>query len=569
MRSSALGQFGAMVCAAAALAACSADDQTLPLIGDGDVVRIVSGSTDGCPNGWSDAGFDDAAWQQMRLPIAAVQSAGLCLRKEFDISAPLDRYRWLKIRLSTRTKAQLNPNRPVTVAEERGGIDWSTDDDDSAPATASAAPSPTREFSLDLRLFPTLLQAVGNVLALEVPQTRQELQIDVLLQKDDGSDDGSAAVQRGPYLVHPTATSVQIAWEAGRASPSWAVVGDQRRDGGWALHHQALADALVPGHSYAYWVETGEDSVLPPECRGVATASQPSKMPDDPGADYWRYLQQRDGCKKVAAAIRTDAAYLRTPAPGGRLRLVVLGDTRAHGDTAPLTAAVLQAAALEAPDLLVHTGDLVSSAAEADWQSFFDAGKALWANVPIAPVAGERDLGPWVDRFGQLFALDAGGAAGRSYTIDLGGVHLALLDDAAPMAAVAAWLDADLTQAEAAGATHTFVVLHHGPYSSGMSQGSLQAVTQLVPVLARHAVDAVLSGHDNLYDHQLVDGRHYFVTGGAGPTSDAQPTPGRSATSLVARAQTHYLVIDVTAGGVTVQAKDTNGQPFDTVTLGN
>jgi hypothetical protein len=553
-----VGQLSATMCAAL-LAACGAGDQTLPLIVDGDTVRITPSSTMGCPSGWSDAGFDDRAWSALRLPIASVQSSGVCLRKEFDIRAPLSHYRWLKIRLSTRSKARLNPDRPVTAAEERGGIDWTTDDDRSA-----ATPSTSREYSLDLQLFPTLLQAANNVLALEVPQTNQAVQIEAVLQKDDGRAEGSAAVQRGPYLIHPTDRSVQIAWEAGRASPSWAMVDDTRRDGGWSLHHQALADQLLPGRPYSFWIENGQESVLPPGCRGVAThvASAPNDPSDD---EYWRYFQMRDGCARLARAIHSEAARLHTPAPGGHLRVVVLGDTRAHGDATTVTRALMQRAALEAADLVVHTGDLVGTGSEADWQSFFDAGKAVWSSVAIAPVPGESEESlPLADRFAQLFGLDGSGLSGRSYAIDLGGVHLALVDQEARDAA--SWLDGDLAQAEAK-AARILVVMHRGPYSSGTSQGDARALAELVPVLRRHRVDAVLSGHDNIYDHQLVDGRHYFVSGGAGPTIDTLGS--RPATSVQASARPHYLMIDVAATGVTVQAKDEQGVAFDRVTLGN
>jgi hypothetical protein len=564
MKCSALVQLGATVCAAALAAACSADQQTLPLIVAGDTVRTApsvaaaGNASDGCPDGWSGPAFDDHTWTRLTLPIASVAGSGVCLRKKFDIAAPLERYRWLTIRLSSRSRAQLNPGRPVTSAEERGGIDWNTDDDD-RPTTPD---TPTREYALDLRLFPTLLQASDNVLALQVPETNQAVEIEALLQKDSGADVASAAVQRGPWLIHPTDSSVQIAWEAGRASPSWAVVDDVRRDGGWAVHHEALADGLVTGRTYPFWVETGEESLLPAPCRGVA--SKASMPPDDPGSDdYWRYVQERDACNKVASAIRTQAAKLHVP--GTRLHFVVLGDTRSHGAVGAATAAVLQAVAGEAPDLVVHTGDLVTGDTEPDWQSFFDAGKTLWANAAIVPVAGERDLGPWVDRFSQLFGLDGSGPAGRAYSVDVGGVHLALIDDEAGLVASAGWLDDDLTRAEAAGAKRLFVVLHRGPYSSGASQGNRDAAAQLVPVLARHPVAAVLSGHDNLYDHQLVDGRHYFVTGGAGPAATVAVTP--SATSQKVSTAPHYLVIDVGPTGVTVQAKDANGQVFDQVAL--
>ena len=59
---------------------------------------------------------------------------------------------------------------------------------------------------------------------------------------------------------------------------------------------------------------------------------------------------------------------------------------------------------------------------------------------------------------------------------------------------------------------------HHPPYSSGGRHGSDEEVrTVLHPLLVKHGVDVVFTGHDHFYERvKPQDGITYFVTGGAG-----------------------------------------------------
>ncbi|MDB4970661.1 MAG: metallophosphoesterase [Myxococcales bacterium] len=543
---------------AATFAHCGQSD-VLPLIARGDAVRVIGSGDADCPTGWGERDFDDTAWQSAKLPIAAVPEGGVCLRKQFDISAALGRYRWLTIRLSSHSRARLNSGKPITSDQERGGIDWSTEDDAATPAPRPIA---TREYTLDLRLFPTLLQPHANVLALQVPQTRDPVDIEANLRRDDNAASDFVRVVKGPYRVRPTGTSTRIAWESDRSAPSWLVVDGKQYDGGWAIHHEVEVGGLVAGRVYSFYVSAAESSALPPQCQSVvgrSTASAHLIEPNLADDDFWKYVERRDACNRVAQAIHSDPRALRAPPLGAPLRVVIVGDTRAD-DAFPR--AVLEAASAEAPDLVVHTGDLVASGSEADWQAFFDASAGLMARAPLAPVPGERDNAPWGDRFAQLFGGD--GSAGRTYAVDVGAVHLALLDSTASLADQAVWLERDLTAAEAGGARHILVVMHSGPYSSGRGGGNLAARAVIEPVVRRHRVEALLSGHDNVYEHGVAAGLHYFVTGGAGGMTDGAAA---TATTVMVRALPHYLVLEVDGERATMRAKDVNGTVFDEVAL--
>jgi hypothetical protein len=552
MAQSALGRLGALA-VAVSFGQCSKSD-TLPLITDGDSVRLLS--IDTCPDGSGSNGYDDSSWPTVRLPLQNVPLAGACLRKEFDIGSSLPDYRWLDIRLTTGSQVRLNSGKGVTSAEEQG-LDWTsgTDRVSGGGTTGSDTSATVVEYTLDLRLFPSLLQPKRNVMALDVPQMRQGIELNATLRRDDGYDSAYVKVVNGPYLVHPTLTSVQLQWETDRSAPSWVELGGgQRYDGGWNVHHAVDVDMLVPGRLYSFYVATAETSALPESCEALTTAA------DD---QLSHYVQRRDACEQLAAAVKPVVADLHTAAAGGtQLKLAIVGDTRSTDVTSN---AILTAVARESADVVVHTGDLVASATEADWHGFFAAGVPMLRHTPIVPVVGERDLGPWADRFSQLFALDGTSPAARAYAVDLGVVHLALLDSTADVAGQAAWLDADLTIAESAGAQHIFVVTHLGPWSSGHSGGNAAALATLVPIIRAHHVEAIFSGHDNIYEHGIADGQSYFVTGGAGGSVDALGSP--QPTTLAASAVPHYLIVDIEGTSATVLARDVTGATFDTVLL--
>jgi hypothetical protein len=86
-----------------------------------------------------------------------------------------------------------------------------------------------------------------------------------------------------------------------------------------------------------------------------------------------------------------------------------------------------------------------------------------------------------------------------------------------------AWLERELKAAEKRGAI-TFVQFHHAPFSSGPhgqppGEGkgrdgqSGQPLRFLSTLLRTHGVRAVFSGHDEMYEHSIVDGVHYFDVG--------------------------------------------------------
>lgn len=180
----------------------------------------------------------------------------------------------------------------------------------------------------------------------------------------------------------------------------------------------------------------------------------------------------------------------------------------------------------EGLDLVATTGDMVLHGAdEADWQRFFAVTSELLAQVPYLSAVGNHDLG-WAGadhtrRDEHAFSLPAG-PVGRPagafwYSLDVADVHLVFLDsNSYDRLEQERWLEADLAAARAKKVRSILVFTHDGPYARGYHGGSAIARDRYVPILTRHAVDLVFSGHDHIYQRGEHRGLRYVVAGGGG-----------------------------------------------------
>jgi len=157
--------------------------------------------------------------------------------------------------------------------------------------------------------------------------------------------------------------------------------------------------------------------------------------------------------------------------------------------------------------------------------------------------------------------------------------------DIGPGSAQYAWLERELAAAEAAGRI-IFVQFHHAPYSSGPhglppgsdsgeNPHSGQPLRSLAPLLRRHGVQAVFSGHDEMYEHSVVEGVHYYDVGIGGDSLRA-PEDGVKNDRQVFLAHDHapeHWTGDVLESGgkhyghVEVDVARRKGHPGFTVTI--
>ncbi|MEZ4711211.1 MAG: metallophosphoesterase [Caldilineaceae bacterium] len=212
------------------------------------------------------------------------------------------------------------------------------------------------------------------------------------------------------------------------------------------------------------------------------------------------------------------------------MRIAVIGDYGRNNDAEASVAALVHG---WNPDFVITVGDNNYPDGEA---STIDDNVGQYYGRYIGNYTGAYGPGSPTNRFWPVLgnhdwhtiACDAVGCTGayfdyftlpnneRYYDVDLGLVHLFALDseDAEPDGRTvgsvqAAWLRAQLA---ASAACYNLVYFHHAPYSSG-KHGSNQAMQW---PFAAWGADAILSGHDHLYERLDVNGAPYFVNGAGG-----------------------------------------------------
>lgn len=231
-----------------------------------------------------------------------------------------------------------------------------------------------------------------------------------------------------------------------------------------------------------------------------------------PGTVSW-YRLEGYGQPQEAIPVRTP---LVAPAT---VRLAVLGDTHSTGG---VHARIVREIVAEAPDLLLHTGDLSLRPGKREGnveRDFFRVEAPLLRSVPIYPVLGNHDGNGF--RFVELFVRPRGDGGTTYYLVRRGPLALVALDTNESVEAGSAqgrWLAETLESlAGDPGVLFRIVAMHWGPFDSGSGHGSnLDARDALVPLFERYGIDVVFSGHDHVFERSTVGGVRYVMTGGGG-----------------------------------------------------
>jgi acid phosphatase type 7 len=237
---------------------------------------------------------------------------------------------------------------------------------------------------------------------------------------------------------------------------------------------------------------------------------------------------------------------------------------------------------------VIHTGDLVypSGTFERYESLYFEHYRNIMKNVPFFPCPGNHDYYelnciPYFAAHSLPQESIAPEDIGRYYSFDWANAHFVSLDsnDALRAAATASgkmleWLDNDL------GKTDRFwriVYMHHPAYSAGKHSGSAECemVRQfIVPILEKHHVPLVLSGHDHSYQRSYEirggtisepgQGALYLTTGGGG--AELHPVYASPFVNI-AKSEHHYLACDVNGAEVQLKAIGLYGNEVDVATV--
>jgi hypothetical protein len=206
-----------------------------------------------------------------------------------------------------------------------------------------------------------------------------------------------------------------------------------------------------------------------------------------------------------------------------------------------------------APGLAIHTGDLTGNGTSGQYQTFFNVERDLLKRVTLFPGIGNHDTSNLANYY-LLFALPGNE---RWYSFRYGNASFHILDNYSPDTLGTpqyAWFLNEL-RADSADPSvrHSFVFFHEPPYTTNTAySGNLRARRHLCPLFERFHVRIAFQGHVHAYEHSLVNGVHYLISGGGGG-SLATGWGAWQPWTVYREATYHFTLVDVR--GDTVYSK--------------
>jgi predicted phosphodiesterase len=337
---------------------------------------------------------------------------------------------------------------------------------------------------------------------------------------------------RDQYVQNVSARSAVIAWISEEAGAGFVQYGEtpelehERGDGRTGKRHAVMLSGLRPGSRYYY---------------------------------------------RVAGAQKTASFRTAPEEPDSGFTFAVVGDS---GTGSKAQRAVADLLERMQPDLILHTGDVVyPKGDDADYDpKFFAPYRRIVESVPVFPSLGNHDVetkngAPYLENF-HLPRNDPK-SMGRYYSFDWGNAHFVALDSelyyddgGGDPERQKAWLERDLGETRQ---PWKFVFFHRPPYSSSEHGSDLVVREDLEPILARHGVDVVFSGHDHDYERTVqIKGVTYVVTGGGGKDLyDA----GESEWTAFSRSAHHAVRVRVDGDRLRLEAVEPNDAVVDRLDL--
>jgi hypothetical protein len=408
-----------------------------------------------------------------------------------------------------------------------------------APATAAHLRGQSEE--IDLTPFLSLLQQGTNVLAIQVhASTPPDYTFSLLPEL-------LCNFTRGPFVQNASTNRIQVIWKTSQASDTLIQYGTTPALGtslalaGAVTTHVATLEGLAPDTTYYYRVRS----------------------------------------RTSQAAVTSELATFRTLKISGPVSFVVLGDSGSGSVAQYKIAEQLRRAN---PDLVMHIGDVVYPLFTTNLVDprCFSVYQPHMKSTPFYFAIGNHDL--YVGDFAYLdaFFLPTNPVTGTEhfYSFDHGDAHFTVLLQPyanqyllTPGDIQYNWLTNDL-------ATTTkpwkFIFMHVPIASSGAHRfddyaqfgtpDNIDIRNAVLPVAARYGVQMIFTGHDHNYERfNPMNGVYSVVTGGGGVQLRWLAELDKASSQF--RLLQHCLKVTVENDEFVMQAIDTEGQVFDSVTI--
>lgn len=379
---------------------------------------------------------------------------------------------------------------------------------------------------------------------------------------------GTASIHRHPYLQSPIPTGVTVAW-AGVPADAPRVVVSQPDD-----KERTIAD--VAGHyagstegEHARRLEL-EEAVAEYDDTDVGggAADGTDEGPEPPDADeLYPLAAELHGlspddayCYRIESrrGVLTEWASLTlAPLPDDERveQFVVIGDS-GNGSQAQL--AIARHVMNVPMDAILFVGDIAyKSGTFEELQSyFFEVYRDLFARVPVYAAIGNHDNRTDRGRpFEEVFVLPGNE---RWYSFESGDVHFVVLDTTQIGRSQAQWLEQDLAHNAR---RFTVVLAHHPPFTAARRGPNRGFQRWFVPILERHRVELVITGHEHHYERlRPINGVRYVVTGGGGGRLMRARTNEDTQVAVTAH---HYVTLAAKRDELVVTAIGIDGQVID------
>ena len=396
-----------------------------------------------------------------------------------------------------------------------------------------------------------------------------------ILWATDTSASGSLIVASlDGQLLHQSSSVPQLKLELGYESADVASLPAGKAPGPPYLHRIRVT-GLQPGATYQYMVrQEGE------------TFSRQFRTAPDATASV-RFVVYAD-CETEPESTGTAADWAE---PFGDLeRKYIVDQTEGYRQN-------IKVIGSREPDFIAIAGDIVEKGGrQRDWDEFWrhnsGAINDIAGTIPILPAVGNHEnyggadgysieaAHRGLDKYQAYFETPDNGSGNsafedRFYRIDYGPITLITVDatdgwpdkstsdtnfmllgekdggeapDFNPGSTQYKWLEQQLADAQET-SRFTFVQFHHSPYSigphgfpagnagipNGEDNQSGQPTRVLSPLFEKYGVDAVFCGHDETYEHSVVNGLHYYDVG-IGGDGLRGPYSGRDGSTKLASA---------------------------------
>lgn len=334
---------------------------------------------------------------------------------------------------------------------------------------------------------------------------------------------------RGPYIQGLSSSSVIIRWET------------SVEEGGTLLVEGGAQPIKKDYSSIKTYFHTSEITGLTPNTPYKYTVS-------------------------VGANKSEQGQFTTPPIETNTFSFLVYGDNRSD---ASAHAAVVEALKRSKGDFLINTGDMVATGGfDSDWDEFFQIETPLLRDRCVFACIGNHELvGQGASRFLRYFHPASKGEPHLYYSVRWGNARFFFVNAMASWGAGEEdyqWLKQELEKSSTEqGVTHRFVVMHHGPNSSGPHGGNRAlAASNTNDLLRKHNV-IVFAGHDHLYERGDLNGLRYILSGGGGAPIYKQKNQITPATQALEPVH-HFISVSIEGANLTTVATRVDGSIIET-----